>query len=211
VKSSRLTAILVILSTLLVCGCSAQSSQSVSINNNFSPRPATFDFHVTLFELNDNGLPQKLESGTVPIEKEIISALEAMGYTYAPGPEAKYIIEARLGSIDPKLAVLPEEQQIGLMSGIDWGIDDFNDYPVMVEEWSPDIQRIKSGPVACLTAVQLLIREQNDGKSRIVFQNFPHPHAASYTMGCPFSELSEEGIAQLKGSLLDIFAEKQSR
>lgn len=190
----------------LLCGCSSHSEAPSDIQSNFAPQQESkFDLQVSLFQLDDQGNPVKLESGTVPVEKEIIRALEALGYKYNPGPDSLYFIEARVGSIDPKLAILPEEQSVGFASDVDWGAD-FNEYPVMIQEWSPKIQQIRSGNVSCVQTVQILVREQDTDGGKIVYQDFPMPITTEYTMGCPYSADSKAGTQLLKENILKIFA-----
>lgn len=192
--------------SILLCGCSSHKTPTALNSNSFNPESGSFNLRVILFQLNDNGFPRKVESGTVPIEKEAIRALKAAGYTYSPDGNAKYNIEARLGSIDPKLAILPSQQHVGLASGPEWGISDFNEYPVMVKTWSPEIQRIRSGPGSCIGTIQILVREHVSGRDDIVYQSAPSPHPAPYEMGCPFSSDSERSEKLFKDKLLKLFS-----
>lgn len=204
-KSRHSLAMALLIFTMFVCGCSSRTEQPLEPITKFNPQQDTFDFQVVLFDLNNKGFPEKLESGTVPIEKSVITVLEAAGYKYNPGPDANYVIEARLGSLDPRLAILPEEQQVDFIDGLDWDIPDFNEYPAIVETWSPEIQRIRSGPVACILTTQIVIRNQQNGTSRIVYRNSPLPRATSYVMGCPYNAAQDKSIQMLKENLLKIF------
>ena len=188
-------------------GCASHETKPTVPMTVFNPAPGgTFNVRAVLFDLQGNGLPRKVESGVVPIEQRAISALQGLGYHYTPSGDVNYLIEARIGSISPKLAAQGASQHVGI--GIDSfsGWPAFNEYPVIVNEWTPEIQRIKSGPNTCFITMQVLIKEVKQERDSVIYHGTPRPIEVPYALGCPFAECGQNSAKELTDYLLQLFA-----
>jgi|GEM_PF-2042869 hypothetical protein len=190
---------------ILISGCAGHEIKPTVPMTVFNPKQGSFNVDVILFELQGNGLPRKVESGIVPIEQHIIQSLSAIGYNYAPNGNANYLIEARIGSISPKLAAAGESEQVGFAFDGLYGDPFFEDYPVLIKEWTPEIQKIRSGPNSCFITMQILIKESESGRDAVVYHGTPRPLEVPYTLGCPFSKCGDGANQALTAYLLDIF------
>lgn len=188
-------------------GCSTRQSKPTVPMTVFNPTPGgTFNVRVVLFQLKGDGLPEKVEAGIVPIEQNIIKSLAGLGYHYTPNGDVNYLIEARVGSISPKLAAQGASQHIGI--GIDSfaGWPAFNEYPVIVNEWTPEIQRIKSGPNTCFLTMQVLVKEVKQDRDSVIYHGTPRPIEVPYELGCPFGSCGQGTAQALTDYLLQLFA-----
>lgn len=192
---------------LILGGCSSHTTRPTVPMTVFNPSPGrTFNVKATLFDLNGNGIPQKVESGVVPIEQAAIRALEGIGYHYTPSGEVNYLIEARIGSISPKLAAQGASQHVGIAVDSFSGWPAFNEYPVIVNEWSPEIQRIKSGPDSCFITMQILIKEVKQQRDDVIYHGTPRPIEVPYALGCPFSICGAQSAEKLRDYLTQLFS-----
>ena len=204
-KKSALVKFFCLFLLILISGCAAHEAKPTVPMTVFNPTQGSFNVQVVLFDLKGNGLPQKVESGVVPIEQDIISALQGIGYQYNPSRQANYLIEARIGSISPKLAATGESQQVGIAYDNYLGGPFFNEYPVLIDEWTPEIQRIRSGPNTCFITMQILIKESKADRDVVVYHGTPRPMEVPYVLGCPFSKCGQGAHQALTAYLLDIF------
>lgn len=191
---------------IFLYGCTAHQTKLTVPITVFNPAPGSFNIHVILFDLKTNGLPHKLEAGVVPIEQNIIQALEGSGYHYSPDGPANYLIEARIGSISPKLAAAGESQRIGFAYEGFYGDQFFREYPVLINEWTPEIQRIRSGPNSCFITMQILVKESQSGRDAVIYHGTPRPMEVPYELGCPFNKCGQSANQALTRYLLDIFS-----
>ncbi|WP_027723253.1 hypothetical protein [Maridesulfovibrio zosterae] len=204
-KCSGLIKLLTIIVLICMGGCSSHETKPTVPITVFNPSPGSFNVNVVLFQLNGDGSPQKVESGIVPIEQNVIKALQGVGYNYTPQGDVNYLIEARIGSISPKLAAQAQSQQIGFAfdSIDDWPY--FNEYPVLVHEWSPEIQRIKSGPDSCFITMQVLIKEVKQQRDSVIYHGTPRPLEVPFSLGCPFDQCGQGAGQALTNYLLQLF------
>lgn len=193
---------------ILICmgGCSTHETKPTVPITVFNPAPGSFNVRVVQFQLKGNGMPQKIEAGIVPTEQNVITALEGIGYQYKPDGDVNYLVEARIGSISPKLAATAQSQYVGI--GVDsfTGWPAFNEYPVIVNEWTPEIQRIRSGPNSCFITMQILIKEVKQGRDSVIYHGTPRPMEVPYELGCPFSECGQGAGQALTNYLLQLFS-----
>jgi hypothetical protein len=206
-KFSIVKSILLIL--LLLTGCAGHETKPAVPMSEFNPSSGSFNARVVLFQLDGSGHAQKLESGIVPLEQGIISTLQSIGYHYAPDGNVNYLIEARIGSISPKLLAQGQSEQIGFAidSEGDWPF--FDDYPVLVNEWSPTIQKIRSGPDSCFITMQILIKEVKDQRDTVVYYGTPAPIEVPTVLGCPYSECGQGTNQALSEYMLKLFSPAQ--
>ncbi|CCO22445.1 hypothetical protein [Maridesulfovibrio hydrothermalis] len=205
-KNTGLIKLLALSFLILTGGCSAHEVKPTVPMTVFNPSPGTFNVKVVLFQLKGNGNPQQIESGIVPIEQNIIMALKGLGYDYAPDGDVNYLIEARIGSISPKLAAQAQSQHIGFAFESFSGWPGFNDYPVIVNEWTPEIQRIKSGPDSCFITMQILIKEVKQQRDSVIYHGTPRPMEVSYALGCPFAQCGQGAGQALTKYLVQLFS-----
>ncbi|WP_432737899.1 hypothetical protein [Maridesulfovibrio sp. FT414] len=188
-------------------GCSAHQTKPTVPMTVFNPSPgSTFNVRAVLFQLDGSGIPQNIEAGVVPIEQSAISALEGIGYHYTPSGDVNYLVEARIGSISPKLAAQGASQQVGFAFDSFAGWPSFNEYPVLVNEWTPEIQRIKSGPNSCFITMQVLIKEVKQDRDSVIYHGTPRPLEVPYELGCPFAQCGQGAGQSLTDYLLQLFA-----
>ncbi|WP_320007525.1 hypothetical protein [Maridesulfovibrio sp.] len=204
-KKSALVKFFCIFLLILASGCAGREAKPTVPMTVFNPTQGSFNVQVVLFDLKGNGLPQKVESGVVPIEQNIISAMQGIGYQYNPDSRANYLIEARIGSISAKLAATGESQQTGIAYDNYLGGPFFNEYPVLIDEWTPEIQRIRSGPDSCFITMQILIKESVVDRDEVVYHGTPRPVEVPYELGCPFAKCGQRADKALTAYLLDIF------
>lgn len=204
-KNSGLFKVLAILILICMGGCSTHETKPTVPMTVFNPSHGTFNVRVVLFQLKGNGLPQKIEAGVVPIEQNIIQALQGVGYLYTPNGDVNYLIEARIGSISPKLVAQAESQRIGIAVAPFGGWPSFNEYPVIVNEWTPEIQRIKSGPNSCFITMQILIKEVKQQRDSVIYHGTPRPMEVPYELGCPFAQCGQGSGQALSNYLLKLF------
>ncbi|WP_419780830.1 hypothetical protein [Maridesulfovibrio sp.] len=204
-KKSALVKFFCLFLLILISGCAGHEAKPTVPMTVFNPTQGSFNVQVVLFDLKDNGLPQKIEAGVVPIEQNIITALQGVGYHYDPNGSPNYLIEARIGSISPKLAAAGESQHVGIAYDGFLGGPFFHEYPVLIDEWSPEIQRIRSGPNTCFITMQILVKESKAGRDEVVYHGTPRPMEVPYELGCPFSKCGHGANQALTTYLLDIF------
>lgn len=191
---------------IFLYGCSSHATKPTVPMTVFNPAPGSFNVQIVLFDLKGNGLPHKVEAGIVPMEQSIIKSLEGIGYSYNPNGGANYLIEARIGSISPKLAAAGASQRVGFAYNGFYGNPFFAEYPVLINEWTPEIQRIRSGPNTCFITMQILVRESKAGRDSVVYHGTPRPMEVPYELGCPFSQCGQSANQKLTAYLLDIFS-----
>ncbi|WP_319780934.1 hypothetical protein [Maridesulfovibrio sp.] len=191
---------------VLISGCAGHETTPPVPMTVFNPGPGSFNVRVILFDLQGNGLPHKVESGVVPIEQNIIQSLEGIGYHYTPDGNTNYLIEARVGSISPKLAAAGVSQQVGFEYDGFYSDPFFAEYPVLINEWSPEIQRIRSGPNSCFITMQILVKESISGRDAVVYHGTPRPMEVPYALGCPFEKCGQGANQAITAYLLDIFS-----
>ncbi|SMF01669.1 hypothetical protein [Desulfovibrio gilichinskyi] len=204
-KESAIVKLITFIFLLTLAGCASHEVKPAVPMTIFNPKSGSFNVKVVLFQLNNDGSVQRLESGIVPMEQNIISALQGLGYHYNPDGNVDYLIEARIGSISPKQAVAESSETVGFAvdDGGDWPF--FDDYPVIVSEWSPEIQRIKSGPDSCFITTQVLIKADEDQRDIVVYHGTPRPLEVPFVLGCPFSECGQGANKNLTDYILSIF------
>lgn len=205
-KKSSLVKLFCLSMFIFLYGCAAHQAKPTVPITVFNPAPGSFNVQVILFDLNGNGLPHKVEAGVVPIEQNIIQALEGIGYHYSPDGSGNYLIEARVGSISPKLAAAGESQRGGFAYEGFYGDPFFREYPVLINEWTPEIQRIRSGPNSCFIIIQILVKESQDGRDTVIYHGTPRPMEVPYELGCPFAHCGQSANQALTRYLLDIFS-----
>lgn len=204
-KESAIVKLITLMLLLMIAGCASHDVKPAVSMTVFNPKSGSFNVHVVLFQLNNDGSIQKLESGIVPMEQSIISALEGLGYHYNPNGNVDYMIEARIGSFSPKQAVAESSENVGFAIDDDGDWPFFNDYPVIVSEWSPEIQRIKSGPDSCFITTQVLIKADEEQRDIVVYHGTPRPLEVPFSLGCPFSECGQGASKNLTDYILSIF------
>ncbi|TIH17446.1 hypothetical protein D0S45_07270 [Marinifilum sp. JC120] len=205
-KKSGLVKLFCLCLFIFLYGCASHETKPAVPITVFNPTPGTFNVQVVLFELKGNGLPRKVEAGVVPMEQNIIKSIEGIGYQYTPDGTANYLIEARVGSISPKLAATGESQRVGFAYNGFYGDPFFAEYPVLINEWTPEIQRIRSGPNTCFITMQILVKESKSGRDAVVYHGTPRPMEVPYELGCPFSKCGQGANQALTSYLLDLFS-----
>ena len=203
-KNSGLVKLLCLCMLILISGCAAHETKPTVPMTVFNPAPGSFNVQVVLFDLKGNGMPHKVEAGVVPMEQNIIQSLQGIGYHYDPNGNANYLIEARIGSISPKLAAAGASQHVGVAFD-SWG-PFFSEYPVLINEWTPEIQRIRSGPNTCFITMQILVKESKAGRDAVVYHGTPRPMEVPYELGCPFAQCGKGANQAITAYLLDIFS-----
>ncbi|SDK95750.1 hypothetical protein SAMN05660337_1837 [Maridesulfovibrio ferrireducens] len=204
-KESAIIKLITVMFLLMITGCASHNTKPAVPMTVFNPSSGSFNVKVVLFQLQGDGSPQNLESGIVPIEQNIITALEGLGYHYSPNGDVNYLIEARIGSISPKLAVERRSERVGFAVDNYGGWPFFNSYPVLISEWSPEIQKIKSGPDTCFITMQVLIKEDKAQRDFVVYHGTPRPLEVPFALGCPFSECGKGANKGLTDYILSIF------
>ncbi|WP_421901797.1 hypothetical protein [Maridesulfovibrio sp.] len=185
---------IVILSIFCLSGCSTRTVTPPTPLSSFNPTLGSFNVRVVLFQLKKSGSPERVETGSLPIAQNMIQTLAGMGYKYQPNGEVDYLIEARVGSISPKVAAHGAQQQVGFSDSLTYG-PSFRKYPVMVNTWSPQIERAKSGPNTCFLVVELLVEESKGQAGTVIYSGSPDPIEVPYELGCPFAKCGQ-GVNQ---------------
>lgn len=193
--TKKMTLVLIIaLSFICMGGCSARNTVPPSPLSTFNPQLGTFNVRIVLFQLKKNGYPEKVETGSLPIAQSVIATLAGMGYRYQPNGEVDYLIEARVGSISPKVAAHGAQQQFKFVDSLPYG-PSFRNYPMMVNTWSPSIERAKQAPNACYLVAELLVKETNVQGEQVIYSGSPEPIEVPYELGCPFAKCGQ-GVNQ---------------
>ncbi len=205
IKKYSLAKLITLLFVLLMAGCSSHDVKPAVPITVFNPTSGTFNARIVLFQLNGSGRVQNLESGIVPIAQNVITTLEGIGYHYTPDGPVNYLIEARIGSLSPKLVAQGASERVGFGIGSYGGLSYFRSYPVIVTQWTPEMQRIKSGPDSCFITMQILIKELKDQREEVVYYGTPTPIEVPYKLGCPFSECGQGASQALSNYLLKTF------
>ncbi|WP_320170867.1 hypothetical protein [Maridesulfovibrio sp.] len=206
-KNSGVLKTVLLVFLILIGGCSSHQTRPAAPITVFNPTPGgTFNIRAVIFQLEGNGMPQRVESGIVPIEQKAISALEGLGYRYAPDGDVNYLVEVRIGSISPKLAAEGASQQVGIAVGPLGGWPEFYDYPVLINEWTPEIQRIRSGPDSCFITMQILIKEVRQDRDYVIYHGTPRPVEVPFSLGCPFDECGQNAAELVTDYVLKLFA-----
>ncbi|NDV25391.1 hypothetical protein [Desulfovibrio sp. JC010] len=205
-KNSGLVKLFCCFLLIFISGCAGHETKPAVPMTVFNPTPGSFNVQVILFDLKGNGMPHKVEAGVVPMEQNIIQALDGIGYHYAPNGAANYLIEARIGSISPKLAAAGASQHVGFAYEGFYGDPFFREYPVLINEWTPEIQRIRSGPNTCFITMQVLIKESKAGRDTVVYHGTPRPMEVPYELGCPYAKCGQGATQALTSYLLELFS-----
>ncbi|ACS79913.1 hypothetical protein Desal_1852 [Maridesulfovibrio salexigens DSM 2638] len=193
-RNKLLLIFVVILSMFSLGGCSTRTAIPPTPLSAFNPSLGSFNVRVVLFQLNKSGSPERVETGSLPIAQNMIQTLAEMGYKYQPNGEVDYLIEARVGSISPKVAAHGAQQQVGFSDSLPYG-PSFRRYPVLVNTWSPQIERAKSAPNTCYLVVELLVEKNKGQKETVIYSGSPDPIEVPYELGCPFAKCSQ-GVNQ---------------
>ena len=205
IKKQSSAKLVTLIFILLMAGCSSHYVKPAVPITVFNPSSGTFNAHIVLFQLNGAGRVQNIESGITPIAQNAITTLADIGYHYTPDGPVNYLIEVRIGSLSPKLVAQRASGQVGFGVGSYGGLSYFREYPVIVTQWTPEMQRIKSGPNACFITMQILIKELKDQREEVVYYGTPTPIEVPYKLGCPFSECGQGASQALSEHLLKIF------
>lgn len=186
-------------------GCATHKAIPPSPLSSLKPALGTFNVRVVLFQLKGNGSPEQVETGSLPIAKNMIQTLAGLGYKYQPNGEVDYMIEARVGSISPKVAAHGAEQRVGFSDSLNYG-PRFRSYPIMVHTWSPRIERAKSGPNTCFLVAEMLVEENNAQTGKVIYSGSPDPIEVPYELGCPFAKCSQGVNQGISNFLMKRFA-----
>jgi len=160
----------------------------------FMPKIGSFNVRVVLFQLKGNGYPEKVKTGSLPIAKNIIQTLSSLGYKYQPNGPVDLMIEARVGAISLKALAHKASQQLVWDDASAYG-PSFRKYPVVVNKWSPMIEKTKTGPNTCYLVVELLIEENRGQSEPVIYAGSPDPIEVPYELGCPFAKCGQ-GVNQ---------------
>ncbi|NDV23407.1 hypothetical protein [Desulfovibrio sp. JC022] len=185
---------IVVFSILSMGGCSTRNVTPPTPLSAFNPALGSFNVRIVLFQLKGNGIPERVETGALPIAQSAIKTLAGLGYKYQPDGEVDYLIEARVGSISPKAMAHGAQQQVGFSDSLPYGRT-FRSYPVVVNTWSPGIERAKTGPNTCFLVVELLVEESNEQGQTVIYSGSPDPIEVPYELGCPFAKCGQ-GVNQ---------------
>ncbi|SDL60864.1 hypothetical protein SAMN05660337_3369 [Maridesulfovibrio ferrireducens] len=177
---------------IIICmgGCSTRTITPPAPMSAFSPALGTFNVKVVLFQLKGNGNPELVKTGVLPIVQNAIKTLAGMGYKYQPYGEVDYLIEARIGSISPKALAHKASQQVGFSNDLSYG-PSFRNYPVVVNKWSPRIERAKNSPNACYLVVELFVKQNKNQQNAVIYSGAPEPIEVPYELGCPFAQCGQ--------------------
>ncbi|HAS87944.1 MAG TPA: hypothetical protein DCS48_01350 [Desulfovibrio sp.] len=196
---------ILIFSIVGMSGCAAHKTVPPSPLSSFKPALGTFNVRVVLFQLKGNGSPEQVETGSLPIAKNMIQTLAGLGYKYQPNGEADYMIEARVGSISPKVAAHGAEQRVGFSDSLNYG-PRFRSYPIMVRTWSPRIEQAKSSPNTCFLVAEMLVAEKNSQAGKVIYSGSPDPIEVPYELGCPFAKCAQGVNQGISNFLMKRFA-----